>query len=125
MRDIRNQQAIFTSLRNAIVTTPGASRDVTFQDQTTRRVLQETSLDVPALGFRGAGGDTVSVTVFPGSQIDNREDTTDSIHFSYGGREYESVECQSESGIGYDLRVQLDGYWRPSEQVYAPDDKLS
>ena len=124
MLDTRNRQAIFTSLKNAITTDREAARSVVYDNHRVNRVVKETPLEVESFGFRGAEGERVTVTVHPGSQVDNRDLTTDSVHFSYGGREYESSEYYSDSGIGYDLWMFHKGDWRPAQQVYAPDDKL-
>ena len=56
--------------------------------------------------------------------MDNRDLTTDSVHFSYGGREYESSEYYSDSGINYNLQMLHKGDWRQAGNVFAPDDKL-
>ena len=124
MRDVRNQQAIFTSLKNAIITTRGASQSIAYDQQRVDRVLKDTTLEVEPFGFPDTGEDKVSVPVLAGSQVDNRDFTTDSVHFSFGGRQYESVEDFSESGISYGLRVSHKGEWRHCEQVFSADDKL-
>ncbi len=125
MRDVRNRQAIFTSLKNAITTTRGVAQGIAYGDQRVDRVMKETTLEIPSFGFSGAEGDTVTVTVYPGSQVDNRDLTADSVHFSYGGREYESEEYyHTDSGVDHGLRMMHEGYWRRAEQVFAPGDNV-
>lgn len=116
-----SKQLVFSSLRDSLVRQGVKSE---FGNEITSRAVEDFTTDVDPFGFRGVEDRPVRVTVHAGSQIDNRDSTYDSVHFSYGGREYESYESPYENKMAYGLRVNHNGSWHNCDVVFAPDDNL-
>ena len=117
-----NQQAIFTSMRQALTQSLTPHQ---FGGETTARAHKNFYAMVPGFGFNGVQeGHKAPVLIYAGSQVDNRDSTRDSVHFSYEGREYESTEYAYENSLQYGLMLKQGDEWRNCSQVFAANDEL-
>lgn len=114
-------QSIFQSMRQALTIKATPHQ---FGNELTVRVEKDFKFRVASHGFPGTEL-YPEVTIFAGSQIDNRDFTRDTVFFSHQGREYESYEQPHEGAMIYGLKVLEKGVWSHCDQVFAADDELA